>query len=86
MYSTMDRMAQLNMHLTPAFERMLAQLMKVRRIKTKSEAIRLAVEEALDRAARSRKVPPSFDEWIGLAKRAPLNPTPRFATDRDLWE
>lgn len=39
-------MAQINLHTTPEFEAELAALMKGRGIKTKSEAIRLAVHEA----------------------------------------
>jgi hypothetical protein len=27
-----------------------------------------------------------FRQWIGLGMAAPLNPAPRFASDRDLWE
>jgi hypothetical protein len=27
-----------------------------------------------------------FRNWIGLGVAAPLNPAPRFACDRDLWE
>ena len=38
-------MSQINLHTTPTFERALARLMRLRRIGTKSEAIRLAVEE-----------------------------------------
>jgi hypothetical protein len=27
-----------------------------------------------------------FSSWLGLANKAPLNPTPRFKSDDDLWE
>jgi hypothetical protein len=27
-----------------------------------------------------------FRSWIGLGKRAPENPRPRFSSHRDLWE
>ena len=27
-----------------------------------------------------------FKNWIGLGTRAPLNQSPRFTSDRELWE
>ena len=33
-------MSQINLHTTPAFERALARVMRIRRIATKSDAIR----------------------------------------------
>ncbi len=27
-----------------------------------------------------------FRSWLGLGLRAPMNPTPRFKSDDDLWE
>ena len=41
-------MAQINFHTTPEFEKALAALMKARGLKTRSEAIRLAVQEAAE--------------------------------------
>jgi len=76
-------MSQINLHTTPAFERALARLMKVRKIATKSEAIRLAVEELAAREVRRR--PGRFRGWLGQATRAPENPAPRFRSDDDLW-
>ena len=77
-------MSQINLHTTPAFERALAKHMRLRRIETKSEAIRVAVEELAARETRRR--PGGFQAWIGAAREAPLNPKPRFASDHDLWE
>ena len=77
-------MSQINLHTTPTFERALARLMRLRRIGTKSEAIRLAVEELAARERRRR--PGGFQSWIGAASQAPLNPAPRFTSDHDLWE
>jgi hypothetical protein len=77
-------MAQLNLNLTPAFERALARFMRVRRIKTKSEAVRVAVEEALA-AATQRASAADYREWIGAGTRAPLNPKPRFRDHGSLW-
>lgn len=76
-------MEQLNVRVTPAFETALREFMRRRGLRSKSEAIRLAVAEALDRTADMPA--PDFRAWIGLARQAPLNPSPRFATDDDLW-
>ena len=77
-------MPQLNMHLTPEFEQSLADYMRLRHLKRKSEAIRQAIREALERE-RSRRQPADFTTWLGLANRVPQNPQPRFSTDDDLW-
>ncbi len=77
-------MAQINLHVPLAFEKALVRFMRLRGIRTKSEAIRLAVQEGLDRACR-RSANINFGTWIGLAKRVPLNPSPRFKSDDDLW-
>lgn len=77
-------MAQLNMHLDATFERELAQLVKLRRAPSKSEAVRTAVREALERSKRRAKVA-DFRRLVGLAAAAPQNPAPRFQTDDDLW-
>jgi len=77
-------MSQINVHLTADFEQALAELMRLRQIKTKSDAIRAAVQETLDRERR-RKVTPDFSRWVGLGTKAPENPSPRFRSDDDLW-
>ena len=45
-------MGQINIILTPQFERDLQTLMKVRGIRTKSDAIRIAVQEIARRGSR----------------------------------
>jgi hypothetical protein len=77
-------MAQLNINLTPAFERALTRLMRIRRIKTKSEAVRVAVEEALAASSR-RSAAADFAAWIGLGTTAAQNPAPRFPDHASLW-
>jgi hypothetical protein len=77
--------SQLNIHMTAAFEKRLAQFMRARGIKTKSEAVRVAIEEGLALLTR-RADSTDFEGWRGLGTRAPLNPTPRFASDADLWK
>lgn len=77
-------MSQLNIHLTPDFEAALNKLMRVRGLKTKSEAVRLAIQETLERETRVRNTL-DFTEWIGLGNRAKPNPHPRFRSHDDLW-
>jgi hypothetical protein len=77
-------MSQINLHAKPEFERDLARFMRLRGLRTKSEAIRLAVREGLERAqaAPARK---SFTAWAGAGLAAAPNPEPRFRSDDDLW-
>jgi hypothetical protein len=78
----MGCMKQLNLNVTPEFAKDLRTFMKQRKIKRKSDAIRLAVHEL---AERSRK---DFDfrSLIGLALSDNPNPNPRFKSEDDLWE
>ena len=78
-------MSQLNIHMTPAFERVLKRFMEIREIRTKSEAIRLAVEESLDRELRNASST-DFTSWLGLGKAAAENLAPRFPSHDALWE
>jgi Arc/MetJ-type ribon-helix-helix transcriptional regulator len=78
-------MPQLNIHLTPSFQNDLAEYMQRRRLRTKSEAVRQAVAEAVERE-RSRHRPTDFSRWLGLATGVPQNPHPRFPSDDNLWE
>jgi Arc/MetJ-type ribon-helix-helix transcriptional regulator len=77
-------MSQINIHLTTEFEQALAEFMRLRKIKTKSDAIRAAIQEALERARR-RHESPDFSRWVGLGTEAPENPAPQFRSDDDLW-
>ncbi len=77
-------MGQLNIQMTPDFEKALLRLMRVRGLKTKSEAVRVAVQEGLERALGRSKTA-DFHAWLGLASRKPLNRSPRFKSEDDLW-
>lgn len=78
-------MGQLNIHLNPAFEKALREFMRARKIQTKSEAVRVAVQEGLERATRGAEGT-DFKAWLGLGlKGGPVNPNPRFRSDDDLW-
>lgn len=76
-------MRQLNLNVTPEFDRDLRRLMKRQGIVSKSDAIRLAVHEAASRSAAGALT--DFRSWLGLALRGPLNPKPRFRSEDDLW-
>lgn len=77
-------MTQLNLHVTPSFENDLSQLMRVKHIKTKAEAIRMAVKESLEHSICSIETI-DFSKWAGIAQQAPVNEKPRFRSDDDLW-
>jgi hypothetical protein len=59
--------------------------MKIRHIKTKSEAIRLAVKEGLEHNTPN-KSPTDFTSWLGLAIQLPVNKKNKFQSDDDLWK
>jgi Arc/MetJ family transcription regulator len=78
-------MAQMNLHVTPEFERALARFMRLRGLTSKSAAVRLAVSEAVGRETR-RQALVQFSSWVGAANRGTPNPRPRFANEDDLWK
>jgi Arc/MetJ-type ribon-helix-helix transcriptional regulator len=61
-------MPQLNLHVTPEFEAELDALMKGRGLRSKSEAVRLAIHEAAAPFLRRR---PNLDVLIGFVARLP---------------
>lgn len=77
-------MSQINLHVKPDFQRDLERFMRLRGIGTKSEAIRVAVSEGLERARAAPKAK-AFASLAGAALAATTNPEPRFKTDDDLW-
>lgn len=78
-------MPQLNINVTPDFQRNLARFMRLRRIKTKSEAIRAAIEECLHKSLPPTHVA-DFHSWLGLGRKAPENARPKFPFDASLWK
>lgn len=74
-------MSQLNIQMTPEFEQNLVTFMAMRGIKTKSDAVRRAVEEALTRSA----IPVSFD-WSVLRGKGLGASSSRFHSNDELWE
>ncbi len=79
-------MAQLNIHLQPAFVKDLESFMELREIPTKSQAVRIAIREGVERLKRARRTRPDFRQWTGRALRSAVNPHPRFQSDDDLWD
>jgi len=78
-------MAQININLTPAFEENLARYMQIRGIRSKSEAIRIAVQEGLERSIAGQSEV-DFTSWVGSALGEGESVAPRFSSDGDLWE
>lgn len=77
-------MSQLNIHLTPSFEKDLHKFMRLRHIKTKSEAIRIAIKEGIKHSMAFSKVA-NFTSWLGVANEVPTNKKTKFTSDNDLW-
>lgn len=77
-------MAQLNLNMTPEFEKDLNKLMKNRRFKTKAETIRTAIKECLDRS-NQKKHAINFESWIGMGNKKPVSKNPKLTSDDDLW-
>jgi phosphopantetheinyl transferase (holo-ACP synthase) len=76
-------MRQLNLNVTEEFERDLRRYMRQKGITKQSEAIRMALREAVAKAtAVSRS---DFRSWLGLGLKAPLNSKPRFRNEDELW-
>lgn len=76
-------MKQLNLNVTPEFERDLRRLMKLRNIARKSDAIRLAVREAVERLAAGAEC--DFRAWLGWGLKAPVRRRRRFRSEDQLW-
>lgn len=76
-------MRQINMNVTPEFQRDLEEFMTRRKLKNKSEAIRLALREAV--AADSGAAETDFRSWIGMGLRVPPRRKPRFQSEDELW-
>jgi hypothetical protein len=77
-------MKQLNIHITPQFESVLKKFMKYKKLNQKSAAIRLALEEGVERV-ESQKTQDNFLSWVGLGLKSTPNQKPKFKTEDDLW-
>jgi hypothetical protein len=79
----MGCMPQLNLNVTPEFERDLRRFMRAKGITKKSDAIRQALHEAVAKAGSASRS--DFRSWLGLGLKVPLNPKPRFSNEDELW-
>ena len=77
-------MTQLNINLTPDFEKDLKNYMKEKGCSQKSEAVRLALHEAVERL-KGQKIKTNYKVWRGIALMVSQNPKPRFKNDDNLW-
>ncbi|MBI2083904.1 MAG: hypothetical protein HYT76_10125 [Deltaproteobacteria bacterium] len=59
--------------------------MKKQGLKQKSEAIRRAVHEAVERLSR-KKIEYNFKDILGIASQYPQNQHPKFQSEDELWE
>lgn len=77
-------MKQLNLNLTPEFERDLNEFMKRRKVTQKSEAVRQALREAVEKL-NQLGISTDFRNWRGMALKAPLKTKRKFRSEDDLW-
>ncbi len=76
-------MAQLNLNVTPEFERDLQSYMKSRGIARKSDALRQALREAVVRSKGENEY--DYRGWLGLGVKVPVRRKPRFRGEDELW-
>ncbi|MBP7147477.1 MAG: hypothetical protein KBD01_08025 [Acidobacteria bacterium] len=74
----------MNLNLTPEFERDLKRYMRRQGISSKSDAVRQAVREALERLEAAEKAT-DFRVWLGFGLRAAQRTRRRFADEDALW-
>lgn len=77
-------MSQLNINMTPQFEKDIRAYMKLKSIKYKSQALRAAVADCLK--APQKQPATDFRSWLGAANKGKQSPNPRFKTHAQLWE
>lgn len=75
-------MRQININVTDEFDQDLRLLMRARKIRRKSDAIREGIHELAERTRRRRA---ALEALRGIALKYPANPNPRFRSEDDLW-
>jgi metal-responsive CopG/Arc/MetJ family transcriptional regulator len=78
-------MSQLNINITPDFEKDLKRYMKKKGLKQKSQAIRSALRDASD-LLEVKEMGEDYHAWLGVGLKVSPRSKPRFASDDDLWE
>jgi hypothetical protein len=76
-------MKQFNLNVDKEFERDLKLLMKHKRVKRKSDALRQLVHDEAEKIRKAAKF--DFSSFLGIALKYPENPNPKFKTEDDLW-
>lgn len=76
-------MKQLNLNVTPDFERDLRSYMRLKSIPNKSDAIRQALREAVARDGNHKEY--DYRKWLGLGLKAPLSRRRKFKSEDELW-
>jgi metal-responsive CopG/Arc/MetJ family transcriptional regulator len=77
-------MRQMNLQITPAFDEELTRYMRLRKLPSRSEAVRTAVHEALQASLGSTPTG-AFAGLVGFAATGKEHPARRFRDDDDLW-
>ena len=77
-------MSQLNIYASRDFLKDLKNYMKLTGVTVKSEALRRALREALNRLKASSKGK-DYRSWLGLTLKANPARSPRFKSEDDLW-
>jgi hypothetical protein len=77
-------MGQFNLNISEAFEKDIATYMKFKNIKFKSQAIREAISECLEKYRNPQLA--DFKSWLGAGNKAKRNPKPRFKNRGQLWK
>jgi metal-responsive CopG/Arc/MetJ family transcriptional regulator len=78
-------MSQINIIVTEALEKDLKKYMQRKGITQKSEAIRSALHESVERLEHKNDGK-DFRSWLGLGLLSPPNTQPKFKSEDDLWE
>lgn len=77
-------MSQLNMHVSPDFEKNLKFYMKKTGLGSKAEAIRRAVQVALE-LVKKESQRPDLSSLLGIGLKHSPNKSPKFKSHDDLW-
>ena len=77
---------KLNLKVPTDFRAKVNLLMNLCGHKSQSEAIRKAVDEALERARNQSRSQTAFSSLLGTAKEPSSGRKPRFQSNEELWE
>jgi metal-responsive CopG/Arc/MetJ family transcriptional regulator len=80
-------MSQINLQVTNDFIKSLKFYMRKRGIKTKSQAIRQAIQDAVERISKAEEDDGTvgLEDLLGIGVGNNLNHSPHFKNDSELW-